>query len=74
MEEIKTLSEKDITPLREVHTILSKKDALTVFLKVAGGLKSDLDTPGNIGLTKKQYYTRLKRLVDLGLAQKNGEV
>lgn len=74
MEGIKTISEKDLAPLMGVHSILSKREALTVFLKVAGGLKSNMETPESLGLTKKQYYTRLKSLVDLGLVQKSGDV
>jgi len=37
------------------------------------GIRSELDTPTKLGLTKKQYYTRLKQLVDLGLLVKNNE-
>ncbi|MDE1829311.1 MAG: hypothetical protein KGI25_03205 [Thaumarchaeota archaeon] len=35
------------------------------------GLSSELDTPQKIGLTKKQYYTRLKQLVEYGLLNKS---
>ncbi|MFZ1076507.1 MAG: hypothetical protein WAN47_03640 [Nitrosotalea sp.] len=33
-------------------------------------MASELDTPQKIGLTKKQYYTRLKQLVEFGLLGK----
>ncbi len=57
----------------EVMSVLSKNDALTIFLMAIKDLKSELDTPTKIGLTKKQYYTRLKQLVDLGLLVKRGD-
>ncbi|MEO9277851.1 MAG: hypothetical protein ABI340_08770 [Nitrososphaera sp.] len=61
-----------LNQVMEVLSILSKNDALTIFLMAAKGIKSELDTPTKIGLTKKQYYTRLKQLVDLGLLVKHG--
>ncbi|WP_268541642.1 hypothetical protein [Candidatus Nitrosotenuis cloacae] len=56
--------------ITEVLSILSKGDALEIFVLARAGLRSDLDTPTKIGLTKKQYYTRLKQLVDAGLLDK----
>ena len=53
-----------------VLSILSKDDALSIFILARDGLKSELNTPPKIGLTKKQYYTRLKQLVDVGLLAK----
>jgi len=64
---------KVLSQLTEVLSVLSKNDALTIFLMANEGIKSELDTPTKIGLTKKQYYTRLKQLVDLGLITKNNE-
>ncbi|HEX5359446.1 MAG TPA: hypothetical protein VFW99_05970, partial [Candidatus Nitrosotalea sp.] len=64
---------KILAQLTEVLSVLSKNDALTIFLMANEGIKSELDTPTKIGLTKKQYYTRLKQLVDLGLITKNNE-
>lgn len=57
--------------MTEVLSILSKNDALSIFLLARDNLKSELDTPYKIGLTKKQYYTRLKQLVDLGILTKS---
>ena len=57
----------------DVMSILSKNDALTIFLLAVKGIRSELDTPTKIGLTKKQYYTRLKQLVDLGLLTKRSD-
>ena len=64
---------KFFAQLTEVLSVLSKSDALTIFLMSNEGIKSELDTPTKIGLTKKQYYTRLKQLVELGLVVKNNE-
>ena len=66
-------SSKLLSQLTEVLSVLSKNDALTIFLMANEGIKSELDTPVKIGLTKKQYYTRLKQLVDLGLVTKQNE-
>jgi len=57
----------------DLLSILSKKDALTIFLLAKDGLKAQTDTPQKIGLTRKQYYTRLKQLVDCGLIDKYGD-
>ena len=64
---------KLLVQLTEVLSVLSKNDALTIFLMAEEGIRSELDTPTKIGLTKKQYYTRLKQLVDLGLVVKHDE-
>lgn len=60
-----------VSKLAETLSILSKSDALLIFLSAKDGLASELDTPQKIGLTKKQYYTRLKQLVEHGLLSKN---
>lgn len=60
--------------LTDLLGILSKKDALTIFLLAKDGLKAEADTPQNIGLTRKQYYTRLKQLVDNQLMDKRGDM
>jgi predicted transcriptional regulator len=62
---------KIVAKLTDILSILSKTDALTIFSVAKNGLESELDTPQKIGLTKKQYYTRLKQLVELGLLNKN---
>lgn len=63
-------TETDLEKISEILSVLSKHDALSIFIRTHGGLKSDLETYGIIGLTKKQYYTRLKQLVKLGLITK----
>jgi len=65
--------EIDIEQLRNLCrflSILSKLDTLVLFLHAKHGLKAETETPKNIGLTKKQYYTRLKQLVDSELVGK----
>lgn len=64
------LEPKLVNRLTDLLTILSKKDALTIFLLAKDGLKAEADAPEKIGLTRKQYYTRLKQLVDNGLIDK----
>ncbi len=64
---------KLLSQLTDVLSVLSKNDALTIFLMAEEGMRSELDTPIKIGLTKKQYYTRLKQLVDFGLVVKRDE-
>lgn len=43
---------------------------MTIFLASLQGLESKQDTHLQLGLTKKQYYTRLKQLVELNLIEK----
>ncbi len=55
-------------------SLLSKPDAFRVFILAGGGIRSQVDTPSKIGLTKKQYYSRLEQLVGAGLLTKNDGV
>ena len=77
IDESRDLALKDnsklLAQLTDVLSVLSKNDALTIFLIAEEGIRSELDTPTKIGLTKKQYYTRLKQLVDLGLVEKHND-
>ena len=66
----KNTTETDLEKITEILSVLSKHDALSIFIRSHDGMKSDLETYANIGLTKKQYYTRLKQLVTLGLLTK----
>jgi DNA-binding MarR family transcriptional regulator len=54
----------------DILGILSKQDALKIFLTCVEGIEADTDAAERLGLTKKQYYTRLKQLVDYGLIEK----
>jgi hypothetical protein len=67
------LEQKSVNQITSLLSILSKKDAFSIFLLAKDGLKGETDTPQRIGLTRKQYYTRLKQLVDTGLIDKNGD-
>lgn len=63
--------EQTVERMTQILSILSKNDALSLFILAKDGIKSELDTPRKIHLTKKQYYSRLKQLVDLGLISKD---
>lgn len=51
--------------------ILAKHDALTLFLEGIEGIDASTDTPTRLGMSKKQYYTRLRQLIDAGLITKS---
>lgn len=55
----------------DLLSVLSKPDAIRIFILARNGIISKLDTPSEIGLTKKQYYSRLPQLVKLGLLIKD---
>lgn len=63
----------NLQKMTDILSLLSKDDALSIFVLAKDGIQSDLKTPSKLGLTKKQYYTRLKQLVDLGLLTKYGQ-
>lgn len=64
---------KTLETMLEVLSVLSKNDAFKIFTYAKDGLKSELDTPTKIGLTRKQYYTRLNQLVSLKLIAKDDD-
>lgn len=51
--------------------IIAKHDALTIFMESIEGIDASTDTPSRLGMSKKQYYTRLKQLIDAGLITKS---
>lgn len=51
--------------------ILAKHDALTLFLEGVEGIDASTDAPARLGMSKKQYYTRLKQLIYAGLITKS---
>ena len=57
----------------KLFSVLSKQDALHLFIRAKDGLYSNKDSPGLNNLTRKQYYTRLRNLVDVGLIKKDGD-
>jgi len=65
------LEQELVNKTAKLLSILSKNDALAIFLLAKDGLSAETDTPQKIGLTRKQYYTRLKQLVDAGLIDKS---
>lgn len=64
-------NEETLNRMMQILSVISKNDALSLLILAKEGIKSELDTPSKIGMTKKQYYSRLKQLVDLGLVVKN---
>ncbi len=68
------LDQELVNRITTILSVLSKKDALTIFLLAKDGVKAETNTPQTVGLTRKQYYTRLKQLVDYGLIDKIGDV
>ena len=52
----------------DLFFLFSRPEALRI-LDLAR-IKSKTDTPSEIGLTKKQYYARLRQMADLNLIEK----
>ena len=57
----------------KLFSVLSKEEALLLFVRAKDGLYSNKDSPRLNNLTRKQYYTRLRNLVDVGLVKKDGD-
>ena len=57
--------------LGDILSALSDEHSITILMQASAGLKGDSSTHKSIGLSKKQYYTRLNRLVKLGLISRN---
>jgi len=57
----------------KLFLVLSKQDALHLFIRAKDGLYSNKDSPTLNNLTRKQYYTRLRNLVEVGLVKKDGD-
>ena len=70
---ISRLPEELVNKIGNLFSVISKKEALTVFLSAREGLKAETDTPQKMGLTRKRYYTRLKQLIETGLIHKYGD-
>ncbi len=70
-----TPADKSLDDLREASklmTLLSKLDALVILSMASKGIEADTSTYSKIGLTRKQYYTRLMQLKNAGLIEKKG--
>ena len=55
-----------------VFALLGDKQSVEILIASSAGLQSTTNGIGN--QTKKQYYVRLKRLVDLGLIEKHQSI
>ncbi len=53
-----------------LFAVLSNLDALLLFSLMSDGIEADTSTHSRIGLTRKQYYTRLTQLKNAGLVEK----
>lgn len=56
--------------LEDILGALADKHSIRIFKQASTGLKSGQSGLEKIGLTKKQFYSRLKKLVNLGLISK----
>jgi hypothetical protein len=59
--------EKSLENFARLLYVLSKRDNFIMFVMAKDGLRSSLSTPERLGLTKKQYYSRLNELLHAGL-------
>lgn len=57
----------------KLFAVLSKQDALLLFIRMKDGFYSNKNSPSLNNLTRKQYYTRLRNLADVGLIKKDGD-
>lgn len=55
---------------REIYSVLSNADSLLIFELSASVIPTSRDVLEKYHLTKKRYYSRLKKLVKLGLVTK----
>jgi len=56
--------------LERIFSAGSSIDALKIFYAAEKGIESSTRAIKELGLTKKRYYTNLKRLIDVGLVEK----
>ncbi len=66
-----SIEDDTLKEVRKIVSSLSHYDALKIFLECIEGIEADTNAADRLGLTKKQYYTRLKQLVDAGLIEKS---
>ncbi|MCL4436651.1 MAG: hypothetical protein M1387_08065 [Thaumarchaeota archaeon] len=58
--------------LESVLAALADEHSLKLFKQASTELIGGRGAPEKVGLTKKQFYTRLHRLIDLGLVERSG--
>ncbi len=56
--------------ISRILKIISKEDALLIFSMAKNGIEADISAHNKIGLTRKQYYTRLAQLKNAGVIEK----
>ena len=66
------MSELGTESLVKLFKVLSKPDALRLFLHTGEGIESSTYAMEELNLTSKKYYARLKELVEIGLMQGSG--
>lgn len=59
--------------VKEVLSLLSKEGTIKILKESGSKLVSRRDTPSSLGLSRRQYYTRLRDLKRLGMVRKEGE-
>ncbi|MDQ4056597.1 MAG: hypothetical protein M3156_04175 [Thermoproteota archaeon] len=69
---IPALEKASFESTAKLLSVLSKKNNLMLFMSAKNGLLADSSSPHNAGLSKKIYYTSLKRLINSGLIIKTG--
>jgi hypothetical protein len=71
LEESSPPSASEVTQrILEIYETLSNRDSFEIFVLTSLGVDASTTTWHNHGFSKKRYYQRLKRLVDVGLVQK----
>ncbi|MGH9909418.1 MAG: hypothetical protein ACRD32_02140 [Nitrososphaerales archaeon] len=64
---------QELLEASKLLNVLSKLDALIILSMAIHGIEADTSTCSKVGLTKKQYYTRLMQLKKVGLIEKKGK-
>jgi len=64
----------DLVGACKLLKVLSNSDALMIFSMAKDGIEADTTTYSRIGLTRKQYYTRLMQLKNADLIEKKGRL
>lgn len=64
------VDDSHLNSMIDILAILSKPDALSIFILAQEGIPSEIESYSKIGITQKQYYTRLRQLIDSELITK----
>jgi len=67
-------TELDTDVLVNLFKVLSKPDALEIFLLADEGIENSTYAIEELGFSSKRYYARLRELVDMGFVKKTGGV